>query len=81
LDFTGDPRVFHIGEKPNKIDFLTKLQGLKYEEVDRNKKLLPFNDYQIPVIQYEHLILVKMISGRPQDNADIDVLKKINKVK
>ncbi len=79
LDFTGIPRVFYIGEKPNKIDFLTKIQGLKYDEADKMKKLLPFKDVQIPVIQYEHLILVKMIAGRPQDLADIDVLRKIHR--
>lgn len=79
FDFTGDAKVFNIGDKPNKIDFLTKVQGLKFEEAYPQKKLIPLNDFQIPVIKYEHLILVKMIAGRPQDLADIDVLGKINK--
>ena len=77
IDFTGEPRVFNIGEKPHKIDFLTKVQGLKFDEADKSKKMLPFGDKAIPVIQYEHLILVKMIAGRPQDMADIDMLKNI----
>ncbi|MCF8255466.1 MAG: nucleotidyltransferase [Bacteroidia bacterium] len=79
IDFAQDVKVFHIGEKPNKIDFLTRVQGLKFEEADNAKKLLPLKEFHIPVIQYEHLILVKMIAGRPQDMADIDVLRKINK--
>jgi predicted nucleotidyltransferase len=81
LDFTGDPRVFHIGEKPAKIDFLTKVQGLKFEEAYEVKKLLPLYDLMVPVIQYDHLILLKMIAGRPQDKADIDVLSKIHSKK
>jgi hypothetical protein len=81
LDFMSDPKVFHIGEKPNKIDFLTKVQGLKFDEADKSKKLLPFKDFLLPVIQYDHLILIKMIAGRPQDNADVDVLSKINRNK
>lgn len=79
LDFVGEAKVFHIGEKPNKIDFLTKVQGLKFDDAYEAKKLLPLKEYLIPVIQYEHLILIKMIAGRPQDNADVDILRKINK--
>lgn len=78
LDFAGEPKVFHIGEKPAKIDFLTKVQGLKFDEADKVKKFLPLKEFAVPIIQYEHLILLKMIAGRPQDIADIDILRKIN---
>ncbi len=81
FDFTAEVKVFHIGDKPNKIDFLTKVQGLKFDEAYPEKKLIPLNDFHIPVIKYEHLILVKMISGRPQDLADIDILGKIKNSK
>lgn len=70
--------VFSIGEKPNKIDFLTKVQGLSYEIADAKKIYFPLKDAQVPIIQYHHLIQVKMISGRPKDKADIEELQKIN---
>ncbi|MCX6290961.1 MAG: hypothetical protein NT126_04285 [Bacteroidetes bacterium] len=77
MDF-NEAKVMHIGEKPNKIDFLTKVTGLSYDEADKEKKLLPLKNQKVPVIQYHHLITLKMIAGRPQDQADVDVLQKIN---
>lgn len=75
----GEVIVMHIGEKPNKIDFLTKVQGLTYDDADKEKKMLTMKDQLIPVIQYDHLIVLKMIAGRPQDKADVDILQKINR--
>ncbi len=80
MNFT-EAKVLHIGQKPNKIDFLTKVHGLTYVEADEKKHLLPLKNYFIPVIDYYHLITLKMLSGRPQDIADVDILKKINQFK
>lgn len=77
MDF-NEVKIFHIGQKPNKIDFLTKVQGLTYGEADKEKKLLPIKEEFVPVINYYHLITLKMLAGRPQDKADVDVLQKIN---
>lgn len=35
IDFTK-PQVMYIGEKPNKIDFLTRIQGIGFEEAFEN---------------------------------------------
>lgn len=78
MDFT-QVRVMHIGEKPTKIDFLTKVQGLQFSDADTSKKMIPLGDFLIPVIDYDHLIQIKMIAGRPQDKADVDILQKINR--
>jgi len=80
MDFT-ETLVMHIGENPNRIDFLTKVQGVKYEEADSRKTLLPLQNKYIPVIHYHHLITSKMITGRLQDKIDVEQLKKINKKK
>lgn len=80
LDFT-QIQVLHIGEKPNKIDFLTKVQGLTYDEASAEIKYFPLKDKQVPIIQYHHLIAMKMLTGRPQDIADVDILQSINKFK
>jgi hypothetical protein len=78
MDFS-DAQVLSLGDKPNKIDILTKVQGLTFDEADKEKKMFPLKDQFIPIIQYHHLIITKMITGRPQDKADVDVLQKINK--
>ncbi len=80
MDFT-QIQVLHIGEKPNKIDFLTKVQGLTFEEADSKKVCFPLKDKKVPIIQYHHLITLKIIAGRPQDKADVDILQKINQFK
>jgi hypothetical protein len=80
MDFTN-AQVLTLGEKPNKIDILTKVQGMLYEDADKEKQLYPLKDTFIPIIQYHHLIITKMITGRPQDKADVDVLQKINRKK
>lgn len=74
-------QVMHIGEKPNKIDFLTKVQGLSFDEANAKKVFLPLQDKKVPVVHYHHLIVLKMLAGRPQDKADIEILKKINQFK
>jgi len=80
MDFTT-AKVLTIGNKPSQIDFLTKVQGVTYEEADKEKRILPMKDWSIPVIQYHHLITMKMVAGCPQDKVDVDVLQKINKQK
>ena len=77
LDFT-QAEVFSMGDKPDKIDFLTKVQGLDYENADEKKLFFPLKDQQVPIVQYHHLIQMKMIAGRAQDKADVEILQKIN---
>jgi hypothetical protein len=72
-----EAQMMHIGERPTRIDFLTKVYGLTYIEADEKKVLLPLKDQFVPVIDYNHLVIVKMFAGRPQDKADIDILQKI----
>jgi len=74
-----DAHVLHFGERPDKIDFLTKVSGLTYNEADAKKTFLPLKDKLVPVIDFNHLIVLKMIAGRPQDIADVDILQKIHK--
>ncbi len=80
IEFT-QPNVFFLGEKPNRIDFLTKIHGVTYDEADKEKALFPLKDQQIPIIQYHHLITVKMLTGRSKDAADVEELQKINRKK
>ncbi len=71
------PFVFHIGEAPLAVDFITKISGVTYDEADRSKKYLPVGDIQVPVLHLHHLILSKTGTGRLKDAADIEYLQKI----
>ena len=74
-----EPQILILGEKPMQTDFMTKIQGVEYEEAEKNKMLLTLTGQQIPVIHFKHLILNKMVCGRPQDVADVEILQEINR--
>ncbi|HLF34695.1 MAG TPA: nucleotidyltransferase [Cyclobacteriaceae bacterium] len=80
LDFS-ETQAFHFGEQGARIDFLTKISGVEFNEAYARHAKLPLADKIVPVIRYEDLIINKMISGRPRDKADIDELQKIRRFK
>jgi hypothetical protein len=80
LDFTKH-LAFHFWQEPERVDCLTKISGVDFNEAYEQKVMAEIEDISIPVIQYKHLILSKMSSERLKDKADIEELQKINKHK
>lgn len=80
LDFTGVV-VFHIGVEPERIDFLSKVQGLKFDDAYKERETLTVKNYQIPILRLDDLIANKLLANRAKDKADIEMLTKINKRK
>lgn len=78
LDFT-ETRMFFIGEAPDKIDFLTKVQNVVWGEAIRNVRYFSFDNHQIPIVDFDDLILMKMASNRLKDKADVEELQRIRK--
>jgi len=78
IDFT-DTNMFFIGEVPEKIDFLTNVQNVVWDEAIKNVRYLPFKNIQVPVVGYHDLLLMKMASDRLKDKADVEELQKIRK--
>ncbi|HPE34404.1 MAG TPA: nucleotidyltransferase [Bacteroidales bacterium] len=78
LDFTI-PQVFFIGKKPLKIDFLTHVEGVTWDEAVGETRRFPLENEQIPVVAYHHLITMKMVSSRARDKNDVEQLQHINK--
>lgn len=77
LDFTTMV-AFHSGEMPFKIDFMTHISGLTFSEAISEKATLPVDDFFIPVLNYDHLILSKMSTSRKRDQVDVEELQKIS---
>ena len=76
-DFEKEGTVFQIGTAPVRIDIVTKIDGLNFEESINNIKIMEFDGLQVPVISIQDLIKNKKASGRLQDLADVRVLEKI----
>lgn len=80
LDFTR-PVVFVDGVEPYKIDFMTHVSGVKFEEAWSEKVISELDGIPIPFIQLNHLIISKITTGRSKDKNDIEELQRINSKK
>ena len=78
-DFT-ETLAFHFGNPPDRIDFLTKMTGIIFEEAILNADALKAEGLIIPVLQLNDLIINKMLTNRTKDKADVEELQKIHKL-
>lgn len=76
-----DATAFHIGEYPERIDFLTKMVGLNFNEAFLHRVFLNLENHQVPFIHINDLLANKLISGRQKDMADVEELQKIMRLK
>ncbi len=76
-----EPQVFFIGKVPRRIDFLTRITGVDFNEAIEKVNFFFMQEYKIPVIHYHHLLASKKNTGRLKDEADIEELQRINKYK
>jgi predicted nucleotidyltransferase len=79
MDFNMPMPVFFIGEAPRRIDFITAVNNISFEEAITEVNYFLVENIKIPVIQYQHLLLTKSGTSRAKDLADIEELKRINK--
>lgn len=74
-DFTKQGNVIQLGYPPLRIDLLTEIDGVKFENCYENRKEVIIDDLHVNFIGYEDLLKNKKESGRPRDLDDIDNLK------
>jgi hypothetical protein len=67
--------VFHFGVPPWRVDILTSVPGVDFEEAYADRDELPLGDYKAACISKEWLIRAKRASGRPQDLLDLKSLE------
>jgi hypothetical protein len=69
-DLLRPDTVFQIGVAPGRIDLLTGLTGLTFEEAWPSRVAALVEDRTVSVIGREELLRNKEATGRPQDLAD-----------
>lgn len=74
-DFSTEGVVFQIGNSPRRIDILTRISGIDFEQAFTNRKIISVEGMEVPVISVEDLIANKRATGRLQDLADIEKLQ------
>ncbi len=81
IDFTKPFPVFFFGQKPRRIEFISLVQRVNFDDAYKQVNHFLLEDVLIPIIQYHHLLLTKKYTGRLKDKADIEELERINKYK
>lgn len=67
--------VFQIGVPPLRIDVLTSIDGVTFEEAWPARMRTEFDDLPVCVLSRTHTIQNKRAAGRTQDLADIERLE------
>jgi predicted nucleotidyltransferase len=76
-EFTVPGTVFQIGVPPRRIDILTKIDGVIFEECFKECKHISIEGLSLPVISLTKLILNKESTGRTKDSEDVKQLKSL----
>jgi hypothetical protein len=74
-DLANPGTVFQIGSPPLRIDVITAIDGVSFDEAWSARLLTKFADQPAAVLSREHLIRNKRASGRTQDIADVEWLE------
>ena len=69
--------VSQIGVAPRRIDILTSIDGVEFEEAVSERGEVEIEGIKIPIIGRRHLIRNKKATGRPQDRADVARLEEL----
>ena len=70
-DLTRTDTVFQIGVPPGRVDILSGVSGLTFEEAWSSRITAPIGDLTVPVIGFDALLKNKLATGRPKDLADV----------
>lgn len=73
-DFTEPGTVVQLGHPPKRIDLLTSIDGVDFDECWVARREIDIEGTAVPFIDVEHLVANKRASGRPQDIADVAAL-------
>ena len=74
-DFTRPGTVFQIGVAPNRIDILTHIDGVSFEDAWPRRVVQPVEGADVPVIGRADLVRNKRATGRTRDLADAEQLE------
>jgi predicted nucleotidyltransferase len=77
-DLSSEGTVFQIGNSPRRIDIITNISGVKFEQAYANKATIFIEGIEVPVISLDDLIANKRASARLQDLADVEKLEAVS---
>lgn len=79
-DFLEPNCVIQIGNIPNRIDILTDIDGLDFENSWQNKNKIDFDGLNTYSLSLDDLIINKSSTKRAKDKLDLEQLKELSKI-
>jgi len=73
-DFEIPGTILQIGVAPRRIDLITEIDGVSFNDAWKDKNLVSIDNLSVPVISKTLLIKNKMASRRPKDKLDAEAL-------
>jgi predicted nucleotidyltransferase len=68
---TQPDQVLQIGVAPLRIDFLTSVSGLEFDDSWARRETVDLDGITVPVVCLDDLVANKRATGRPQDIVDL----------
>ena len=76
--FANAGDAYRFGVAPLKIEVLTKISGVSFEEALHGSKTFELDGYQVPYIGKSALIANKKSAARHKDLADVEELERLD---
>ncbi|HSL81759.1 MAG TPA: hypothetical protein VLF66_03230 [Thermoanaerobaculia bacterium] len=74
-DLANPDMVFQMGQPPRRIDVITGIDGVTFDEAWPNRKLVTVEGLEVPCLGRRELIRNKEASGRDKDLVDLKTLR------
>jgi len=78
-DFKATDRVVQLGVEPCRIDLLTGISGVEFDEAWENKSAVTLDGMHINILSRADLLKNKLAAGRDKDRGDVAWLEKNQK--
>ena len=75
-DLTAPDLILQVGVVPGRLDVITAIEGVTFDEAWPARHLIELDGVQMPVLSPEHLLQNKRAVGRPKDLVDVALLER-----
>ncbi len=77
VDFCTPEIVYQMGVAPQRIDILTSISGVDFDDAWPDRLIVRIDGLSVPVIGLRQLHTNKLASGRDKDQQDATILKEL----
>jgi hypothetical protein len=73
-DFASDDLIYQMGVVPRRIDVITAIDGVTFEDAWKDRAQILIDGISVPVIGRSAFLANKRASGRPKDLGDVQLV-------